>query len=147
MSQQDPEEAIWTTFLTRGVDEPQPLTPRNAKRYCLIGLVVLSVFCGAIDPFMVEDSSIERILGRVVGLSIAVLIFLWCHYDSQKRCCRFGLAMRVLIVVTSIVGVPVCLLSTRGLRGMVSIAWMALCFAACLLSAYLTMEAMQLVVG
>jgi hypothetical protein len=125
----------------------RPTTPRDAKRYCLIALLVLSVFCGLMDPFVVEESQVERVLACLVGLLAVALMLLWCLYDGQERSYRLGLALRILIVAMAFIGVPFYLLRTRGFRGILSIGWMLLFLGACVLAMGLAAAAMWAVVG
>jgi hypothetical protein len=98
---------------------------------------------GAVDPFIPDGSRVSLVL----MLPAAVAILMWCLYDSAERSCHIKLPMRILIFGIAGVGVPVYLLRTRGLKGIVSIGLMILFFSACALLAYLSQVVVQVCLG
>ena len=141
MGDEDLEERIFAATFGRGRREPTG--PRVRKRRCLIILLLMFVVSGAVDPFLPDGSRVSLVL----TLPAAAAILVWCLYDAAERSCQVKVPMRILIFGFACVGVPVYLLRTRGLKGIVSIGLAVLFFSACALLAGLSRVVMQVCLG
>lgn len=110
----------------------------KTKRSILIGLVVLAAFYGVAITLMEEGSTLEIVFDIVTCTVGAMMIYTWCLYDSLARNRRIGILFGVLIFGLAIIGVPIYLLKTRGLRGMVSIVLAAVFFCCSVIVAALS---------
>jgi hypothetical protein len=106
---------------------PRAVNFANAKRWRLIWLLVFSIAIGVAEQVFAEDE-LDKMFR--VGGAIPSVMFIasWCHIDARER----GYAIRKLlflaIVFVTVVGLPVYLIRTRGVRGILSIV-LALLFA------------------
>ena len=100
-------------------DEPYGVTTRAAKRRCLFGLLLLAVVAGVLDQLL-DYKSADRILTFVYSIIGIVLVAMWCQYDSRERSYTIRKPLRLLIIFLAFLGVPIYLLCTRGLRGLIS---------------------------
>jgi UDP-N-acetylmuramyl pentapeptide phosphotransferase/UDP-N-acetylglucosamine-1-phosphate transferase len=97
----------------------------------LVGLLLLAVVMGVFDQ-LVEHEWSDRVLtlaGMLLGI---VLITTGCQHDSREWSYTITKPLRLLLIFIAIIGVPIYLLRTRGLRGLISIA-MAVAFFGILL--------------
>ena len=103
-------------------DENEPFDEpiKTAKRLCLVGLLLLFVVMGVLEPLLVLKQA-DRTVTLLGGLVSIVLIFIWCQNDSYERSYRIPKSLRLLIIFVAILGVPIYLLRTRGIWGIVSI--------------------------
>jgi hypothetical protein len=104
-----------------------------------VGLMLLAVAMGVLDQ-LVEQERLDKALtlaGSLVGI---VLIAIWCQYDSCERSYTIPKPMRLLVIFIAILGIPIYLLRTRGLRGVVSIVLAVAFFGVCVLFAALASE-------
>ena len=92
----------------------------KAKRRRLIWMASLSVVSGVVQQLLV-DGEMGRPLQLVSALATTVLIASWCHVDARQRDFTIGRGMFLTIVFLTFLGVPIYLLRTRGVRGIVSI--------------------------
>ena len=93
----------------------------KAKRWRLTGLVISSIAFGVAEQLFVESHADERafaIGGMVVGL---LLIVSWCRLDARERAYTISKPLLLTIILLAGVGLPVYLLRTRGVRGILSI--------------------------
>ena len=115
-------------------DEPCDEPTKTAKMRCLVGLLLLFVVMGVLDQLVVQKQA-DRVVTVVGGLVSIVLIFIWCQNDSYERSYRIPKALRLLIIFVAILGIPIYLFRTRGIRGVVSIVKAVVFFGVCALFA------------
>jgi len=83
------------------------------KRRILMLLLAYSAILGVISVFLVEE---DRVLDFIVGLPLLILAISWCFTDAAERDHRIGRVMRLLLILLFILGLPIYLLQTRGIR-------------------------------
>lgn len=99
---------------------------QRKKRQSLIQLLALFFVLPFVEAFVSRWWYDEKIW---VGLNCLALIFptmRWCFLDAREHNLRLGRFMQLLIIGLAAVGVPVWLLRSRGLRGLISIGWLLL---------------------
>jgi hypothetical protein len=101
----------------------------KAKRHRLLWMLGLAVASG-IASEVFADAERELVLLEAIGF--AALVASWCSVDARERGGRIGKGQFVTIVLIPVIGLPVYLFRTRGLRGFLSIL-LALLFYALLI--------------
>ena len=89
----------------------------KAKRRRLIGLLVLAAVAGIAMQAM---DSAEREIEILEGICIAVLVTSWCTVDAHERGSTIGKLQFVGLVFFTFIGLPVYLIRSRGVRGVLS---------------------------
>lgn len=113
---------------------------RARKPQCLVAMLVVSTAWGAMLPFLIRYAALKEVTGLVVSVVTIVLMVAWCRYDSHERDFEIKRPLLWLIILVFFIGIPAYLLASRGIRGIVSIAF-ALGFAiVCLLAGWLAIH-------
>ena len=60
------------------------------------------------------------------GLIILYLILSWCHADAEERAFSWPRGMSLMIVAVALIGVPIYLFRSRGLKAWKSLGWRCL---------------------
>jgi hypothetical protein len=122
--------ACGETLAPDGSPSPADSQPEEdfakAKRRRLLWMLGLAVAAG-IASAMFADA--ERELQLLEGVGIAVLVASWCQVDARERGGTIGKLQFVSIVLIALIGLPVYLFRTRGLRGSLSILLALLFYA------------------
>ena len=85
------------------------------KRRIVLMLLAYSAMLGVISCFLpAEDTPLDFI----VGLPFLILGISWCFIDAGEREHRIGRLMKFALVLLFIVGFPVYVFQTRGVRGL-----------------------------
>jgi hypothetical protein len=137
MDDQNLEEQVFSATVGRAKRASASL--RTRKRRCLIALLLIFMLVGVIDPFVKEGSRMELLL----DLPVAGVILMWCLYDAAERSFPLSLLMRIVIFGFALVGVPIYLFRTRGLKGFISSGLAVLFFLTCLVVAVVAQVAVQ----
>ena len=117
-------------------------TAERNKRAALVVLVGLWAAAGILEVKLDVHSGgyLAYILGHTFATSVLVLY--WVLNDAEGRAYQPSKAVRTTICLLTIVGLPVYLLRSRGVRGILAVglaaAFAALLFCAMFASAYLT---------
>ena len=102
-----------------------PIDYRLRKRWILLWLMLVTAVDAGVGP-LVESSQTAKAQFAVFGLITGLLILRWCSLDSVEWNTHFGPLLGIAIVFFTIIGVPIYLLRTRGLRGLLAICKAAL---------------------
>jgi hypothetical protein len=105
------------------------------KRRCLIVVLVLACVSGILE----QNERDHLILDIVIILTQLASVVFWCQYDAQERDYTIRRPLLVLMILAAVIGVPVYLLLTRGIRGFASIG-LALLFFGLVLGLELVMS-------
>lgn len=114
-------------------------TPSHSfRRFAAISIYVLAVGWGVHAAVGYEDS----VNGWVISVGLAVASTVWCVTDASARKSSLLWPARIGIFLFWPIGVPAYLVWSRGLRGLLTAllavgGWLALMFAAFLVSGYL----------
>jgi len=84
----------------------------EAKRSRLIGLLGISAACGVF-----AESHLGEFFFFAGTIGSLLLIVSWCQLDARERGYRIPRLLMVMIVLIGVIGVPVFLIRTRGMRG------------------------------
>ena len=98
----------------------------KAKRRRLIWILALAVVAGIASEVFTDA---ERELLVLEAIGFAALVASWCSVDARERGDRIGKLQFIAIILIPIIGLPVYLFRTRGLRGFVSILLAMLFYA------------------
>ncbi len=101
------------------------------KRRLILALLIYSVGLGGISVFLPED---DRQADFLLGLPYLILGVSWCFADARERGHRISRGMQLVLVVFFVIGFPIYLFETRGLRGFKTLAsalLLLLAMAAC----------------
>jgi hypothetical protein len=97
-------------------------TYRRLKNRVLRWMLGWGLALGVVAGLM-GDGFNSRPLSLVAGILLVVLILQWCHYDRKER--RIapwpGFALMMILCPGPMVMMPVYLLATRGVRGILSV--------------------------
>ena len=99
-----------------------PGTLAFKKRQTIWHAILVCGLIGTVDGLASREDS-QSDLWLVEGILLAVFALRWCALDSEELCRRIGRWMGLTIFLIAIVGVPIHLLRTRGMRrGLVACA-------------------------
>jgi hypothetical protein len=96
------------------------------KRRILVMLLAYSAIAGAVLCFLPEENTP---LDFVAGLPFLLLGISWCFTDAEERNHRIGRVMKLVLIFLFIVGLPIYLLQTRGIRAFQTLAYTMLLVA------------------
>ena len=106
---------------------PRAVNFAKAKRWRLIWLLVFSIAIGVAEQVFAEDE-LDKLFRVGGAIPTVMLIASWCHIDARERGYAITKLLFLAIVFVTVVGLPVYLIRTRGVRGVLSIV-IALLFA------------------
>ena len=92
----------------------------KAKRWRLIWLLAFSIAIGIAEQVFAEDE-LDKVFRVGGAIPTVMLIASWCHIDARERGYTIRKPLFLTIVFITIVGLPVYLIRTRGVRGVLSI--------------------------
>jgi hypothetical protein len=107
------------------------------KRRLLLWLMLVAAVDAGIGPF-VESNQSEKAQIAVFGFITGFSVRQWCSLDSMERHAPFGLLLGLTIVFVTVIGVPIYLLRSRGLRGLLAVGKAALFLVALGIIAFVT---------
>lgn len=93
------------------------------KRRIVVMLLAYSGIFGVISSFVPED---DYALNFVVALPLLILGISWCFTDADERAYRIGGLTKLALIFLFIVGLPIYLLQTRGIRAFRTFAFAVL---------------------
>ena len=97
-------------------------------------LLAYSAIFGVICIFLPDEDSP---LDFIAGLPFLIMSIAWCFIDADEHDHQIGRLMKLVLVLLFIVGFPIYIFQTRGIRGIKTLA-LATCLvavmAACALS-------------
>lgn len=105
------------------------------KRRIVLALLAYSAIVGVMACFLPEDTPP---LDFIVGLPFVLLGNLWCYIDAGQREDRIGRLMKWALVLIFVVGFPVYVFQTRGIRGLQTIVLALLLVVAMVVCMYAT---------
>ncbi len=111
---------------------------RDIRRFAVVSITLMTVGWGVQAAIGRVESSARPII--LLGLALACTV--WCAADSAARGQTLVWPARIGIFLFGLIGVLIYLVWSRGARGvvtavLVSIGWIAVTFAAFMLSGYL----------
>jgi len=89
------------------------------KRRIVWMLLIYSAGVGAISLFLPEE---DRQTDFLLGLPYLIFGVSWCFADARERNHRIGKLMQLVLVLFFVIGFPIYLFQTRGLRGFQTLA-------------------------
>jgi hypothetical protein len=125
--------ACGETLAPAGSLSPANLQPTEdfakAKRRRLVWMLGIAVAAGIASEVFADA---ERELQLLEGVGLAVLVASWCSVDARERRRTLGKLQFASIILIALIGLPVYLFRTRGLRAFLSLL-LALLFYALLI--------------
>lgn len=101
-----------------------PVQPRQdyaaKKQRILVWLLIWSAIMGAIAGLLTEDDLAIELLISLPWLCLCVY---WCHVDAQERNFRLGRFMRLTLILIFLLGFPIYLFRSRGIKGGLTLMW------------------------
>ncbi|MFN8857208.1 MAG: hypothetical protein ACK50P_16700 [Planctomycetaceae bacterium] len=98
---------------------PETASPwGRRKRWLVAMLFVASALLGIAGCFIDEEDSVLELL---LGLPLLVLSIAWCFADARERGHRLGRVMRLLLVLSFALALPIYLFQSRGWRGIITL--------------------------
>lgn len=91
------------------------------KNWTLTALVIITMVTSSIRALVEDDTSEVSVLLILQCVLSAVLILIWCYLDSVEHGRHLGKVLSVVIVLVAVIGVPIYLLESRGIRGSLAI--------------------------
>lgn len=121
-----------------------PVQPRQdyaaKKQRILVWLLIWSAIMGAIAGLLTEDDLAIELLISLPWLCLCVY---WCHVDAQERNFRLGRFMRLTLILIFVLGYPIYLFRSRGMKGWLTLMW-SVAFWGVLMVCYAVAMAMTL---
>ncbi len=108
------------------------------KHRIILMLLAYSAIFGVICIFLPEEGSL---LDFVVGLPMLILGISWCFTDADQHNHQIGKLMRFVLVLLFIIGFPLYIFQTRGIRGFKILALTVLLMTAMAVCAFCIMLA------
>lgn len=68
-----------------------------------------------------EDAGLMQIADLFICIANSICTLCWCHFDAAQRSFRISRLFSVIIFLFGLIVLPVYLLRTRGVRGLLSI--------------------------
>lgn len=84
------------------------------KRRIILMLLTYSAIFGAICVFLPEE---DNPLDFIAGLPMLIMGISWCFMDADQHDHRIGKLMKLILVLLFIIGFPLYIFQTRGIRG------------------------------
>ncbi|APZ91714.1 hypothetical protein [Fuerstiella marisgermanici] len=107
-------------------NEPAGETDLHAqKRRILIWLLVWSAIMGVVAMFE-DETQADPVVDLLLGLPFVILGIYWCRTDAAERGHYIGVPMSACLVLMFVLGLPIYLFQTRGLKGILSLGWLLL---------------------
>jgi hypothetical protein len=104
------------------------------KRRIILLLLAYAAILGVILSFLPEEeSSLD-----VFGLPYLIMGIVWCFIDASEHDHRIGSPMKLVLVFFFLVGFPIYLFQTRGLRAFKTLAYTFLLIVAIFASTFVT---------
>ena len=100
--------------ITEGDADTPAVDYAAKKRRIVLMLLAYSAILGVISCFLPEE---DTPLDFIVALPLLILGISWCFTDAGERDHRIGRLMKLVLVLLFIVGFPIYVFQTRGVRG------------------------------
>ncbi len=99
--------------------EPDAVDYAAKKRHIILMLLAYSAILGVFCIFLPEE---DNPLDFVAGLPILLMGISWCFTDAKQHDRRIGKLMKLVLVLFFIVGFPLYIFQTHGIRGFKTLA-------------------------
>jgi len=112
-----------------------PVDYAAKKRWIIVLLFAYAALVGVMTCFLPED---DTPLDTIIGAPFVILGISWCFADANDRFFRIGGLTKFSLVFLFLVGFPLYLIQSRGLRGLATLGLTFLLVVGMMLCVFLT---------